>query len=426
MNADQDNEPTGPRQRVLWISTIAFTLLFAVWLMLGVLGIKIREEMSLTPSQFEWLLSVAILAGALPRLNFGIWADRYGGRRMMIYMLLFTAIPTFLLSRATDYVELLICAAGFGLAGNSFTVGIAWNSAWFPNRSKGAALGLFGAGNVGASVTKLLAPTLLAVLPAAGIFGGIIPGGWRCLPVIYSGLLILMAAIVWLGTPSPDRRPGQGRPMAELLAPLRIVRVWRFSLYYVVVFGAYVALAAFLPKYYVDVYSLPLSTAGYLTASFIFPASLLRPLGGWLSDRYGPRRVTYTVFSLLVICFVLLSLPANILPLNATAFCFVMLLVGCGMGIGKASVFKYVPDYFPRDVGAVGGLVGMLGALGGFLLPPAFGMLGRWGGSPQFAFIALLFLTVISLAWLHGAVRAIKNTANTLSRPEIMTVTAKG
>src|SRR4051794_32441272 len=100
--------------------------------MLGVLGIKVREELALTPAQFDWLLAVAILAGALPRLHFGILADKCGGRNMMIGLLLFTAIPTSLLSHATDYVEVLVCAALFGLAGNSFTVGIAWNSAWFP------------------------------------------------------------------------------------------------------------------------------------------------------------------------------------------------------------------------------------------------------------------------------------------------------
>ena len=406
-----ETEPAGPRQRVLWLSTAAFTLLFAVWLMLGVLGIKIRDELQLTPSQFDWLLAVAILAGSLPRLHFGIWADRYGGRRMMTLTLLLTAAPTFWVSRVTSFEELLACAALFGLAGNSFTVGIAWCSAWFPNRTKGTALGVFGAGNVGASVTKFLAPTLLATIPAAGFLGGAIPGGWRFVPVVYAVPLLLMAAAVWFLSPAPDRCPGRGRPLAEVLAPLRHTRVWRLSLYYVVVFGAYVALAAYLPKYYVDVYGLPLATAGYLTALYIFPASLLRPLGGWLSDHYGPRRVTYSVFVVMAASLAVLSVPASVLDLGVWGFTALMFVVGCGMGIGKASVFKYVPDYFPRDVGAVGGLVGMLGALGGFLLPPAFGVLGRWAGSPQAAFAALLLLTLVSLCWLHAVVVRLKATA---------------
>jgi NNP family nitrate/nitrite transporter-like MFS transporter len=404
-----ESEPAGPRLRVLWISTAAFTLLFAVWLMLGVLGIKIRDELNLTPAQFDWLLAVAILAGSLPRLHFGIWADRYGGRFVMTLTLLLTAIPTLLVSRVTSFEELLACSALFGLAGNSFTVGIAWTSAWFPNRSKGTALGVFGAGNVGASATKFLAPALLATIPAAGFLGGAIPGGWRFVPVVYAVLLVLMAAAVWFLCPSPDRRPGRGRPLAETLAPLKHARVWRFSLYYVVVFGAYVALAAYLPKYYVDVYGLSLATAGYLTALFIFPASLLRPLGGWLSDHYGPRGVTYAVFVVMAAALALLSAPTSVLDLGPWGFTALMIVVGCGMGIGKASVFKYVPDYFPNDVGAVGGLVGLLGALGGFILPPVFGALGRWAGSPQAAFVALLVLTLISLAWLHVVVVRIKS-----------------
>jgi len=408
MNTFDESEPSGPRLRVLWLSTFAFTLLFAVWLMLGVLGLKIRTELQLSPLQFEWLLATSILAGSLPRLHFGIWADKYGGRRVMTFTLLLTALPTFWVSQVTSYGELLACAALFGLAGNSFTVGIAWCSAWFPNRTKGTALGVFGAGNVGASVTKFLAPALLTTIPAAGFFGGVIPGGWRFVPVVYSVLLVLMAAAVWFGTPSVDRCPGRGRSMAEVFAPLKHVRAWRLSLYYAVVFGAYVALAAYLPKYYVDVYGLPLATAGYLTALYIFPASLLRPLGGWLSDKFGPRPVTYSVFITMSLTLALLSIPASVLDLGVTGFTALMFIVGCSMGIGKASVFKYIPDYFPRDVGAVGGLVGMLGALGGFVLPPAFGILGRWSGSPQVAFVALLVLTLVSLAWLHGVVRRIK------------------
>jgi MFS transporter, NNP family, nitrate/nitrite transporter len=413
-------EPAGPRQRVLWLSTAAFTLLFAVWLMLGVLGIKIRDELKLSPVQFDWLLAVAILAGSLPRLHFGIWTDRYGGRWMMTLILLLTAFPTFLVSRVTTFEELLACAALFGLAGNSFTIGIAWNSAWFPNRSKGTALGVFGAGNVGASVTKFLAPLLAAIIPATGFLGSAVPGGWRFVPVVYAVLLILMAAVVWLLSPTPDRRPGRGRPLADVLAPLRHVRVWRFSLYYVVVFGAYVALAAYLPKYYVDVYGLPLATAGYLTALFIFPASLLRPLGGWLSDRYGPRPVTCSVFVVMTAALALLSLPTSALDLGVGGFTTLIVVVGCGMGIGKASVFKYVPDYFPQHVGAVGGLVGMLGALGGFILPPAFGAIGRWAEYPQAAFVALLVLTVVSLGWLNAVILRIWATerAQRVSEPK--------
>lgn len=425
----RESDPSGPRLRIMWLSSWAFTALFAVWLMLGVLGLEIKKDTALmlgsgaaaamTPEQikpavesrFEWLLAVAILAGSLPRLNFGIWADKYGGRNMMVLLLLFTAIPTYLVSHATSYEELMACAALFGLAGNAFTIGIAWNSAWFPARLKGTALGVFGAGNVGASGTKLLVilmPSILTVVPVSGYLGGAIPGGWRVVPVIYTVALALTAVAILLACPKVDYVPGKGRPLGEMLAPLRYVRVWRFSLYYVVVFGAYVALSAWLPNYYRNTYGVDLRTAALLTALYIFPASLLRPVGGYLSDRVGPRVVTYGVFLLMALALIPLCLPSGILHLGVFEFTALIVLVGVGMGVGKASVYKYVPNYFPKDVGAVGGLVGALGALGGFILPPVFGAIGRWTGSPQSAFIALLALTVGSLAWLHVVVVRIK------------------
>jgi NNP family nitrate/nitrite transporter-like MFS transporter len=433
----------GPRQRVLWLSTVAFTLLFAVWLMLGVLGLEMKKDTALmlgdsaaglSPEQvkvavqerFEWLLAVAILAGSILRLSFGIWADRCGGRNMMVLLLFITAVPTYWLAHSSSYGQLLICAALFGLAGNSFTVGISWCSAWFPERSKGTALGVFGAGNVGASGTKILViliPSLLTMVPAAGLLGGLIPGGWRVVPVFYSVLLVMMAITLLVACPRPDRKPSKGRPMTEMLAPLKYVRVWRFSLYYVVVFGAYVALSAWLPDFYRTNYFADLPAqdgvrmAALLTALFIFPACLLRPLGGYLSDRFGPRPVTYAMFILMTVATVPLCLPASVLPLSVTAFAGLLFVVGVGMGIAKASVFKYVPNYFPNDVGAVGGLVGMLGALGGFILPKAFGMLGRATGVPQAAFVALLAITLASLVWLHVVVMRIK-AAEKVVEPE--------
>jgi NNP family nitrate/nitrite transporter-like MFS transporter len=251
----------------------------------------------------------------------------------------------------------------------------------------------------------------------------LVPGGWRVVPVIYTLLLVGMAIAIWKIAPPIDWMPGQGRPMREMLDPLKYMRVWRFSLYYVVVFGAYVALSAWLPDYYRTNYfaDLPqkegVRMAALLTALFIFPASLLRPLGGYLSDKFGPRAITYAVFIGMTAATVPLCLPSSVLQLNVWTFTALLLLVGVGMGIGKASVYKYVPNYFPNDVGAVGGLVGMLGALGAFILPKAFGVLGRSTGVPQAAFFALLAITVGSLVWLHLVVLRIK-AAEKVAEPE--------
>lgn len=413
MSVTHAGEPSGPRTRVLWLSTMAFTLMFNVWLMLGVLSIPIKKSLGLSDPEVDWLIAAAILCGALPRLNFGIWADRYGGQRVFVLLLLFCAVPTYLFSRATSYLELLTCALLYGVAGNAFSAGIAWCSAWYPSEHQGTALGVFGAGNVGASGTKLLVlllPGVLTAVPAAGLLGGIVPGGWRFIPALYAVLLVVMAAAIRLLAPHPDRRPGHGRPLAELLAPVRFLRVWRFGLYYVVVFGAYVALSGWLPRFYVDNFGLSLHDAALLTALFIFPASLLRPLGGYLSDRHGPRAVTYAIFIVMTLALVVLSVPDGgylgyRYRLGPWAFAGLTVVIACCMGIGKGSVYKYIPNYFPNDVGAVGGLVGLLGALGGFFLPPLFGALSRWSGAPRTSFVALLVLTAGSLVWLHLVVR---------------------
>lgn len=429
MNSNLESAPDDrARNRILWLSTLAFTLLFAVWLMFGVLGLKLKEDVALMlgdaakgmspaeiqaaiESRFEWLLVVSILAGALPRLMFGIWADAVGGRTLMVGLLLGCAVATLGVSYVTTYPQLLVCAALIGIAGNSFSVGVSWNSAWFPAEKKGTALGIFGAGNVGAAGTKLLVvlvPGVLTLLPVAGYWNGWIPGGWRIIPFLYAGLLVLMAGAILLFCPANDRKPGRGRPLSELLAPLRYVQVWRFSLYYVAVFGAYVALSAWLPSYYVRTYQLSLHSAALLTSLFIFPASLLRPLGGWLSDVYGPRTVTNVVLLGMTLSIVPLCFPRDMLDLSVAAFTACIVLLAVGMGIGKASVFKYIPNYYPKDVGAVGGLVGMLGALGGFVLPKLFGWLGRATAFPQAAFIALLILTVTCFVWLQFAIRAFR------------------
>jgi NNP family nitrate/nitrite transporter-like MFS transporter len=329
----------------------------------------------------------------------------------MTMLLLASALPCYLVSRVHTYQGLIACALLYGLAGNSFSAGIAWNAAWFSRERQGFALGTFGAGNVGASLTKLIGPLLIALVPTAGYLGGLVPGGWRFVPVLYAAMLLVMAAVLWVMAPSPDRRPGSSRSVASMLAPLRVVRVWRFGLYYVVVFGAYVAFSLWLPNYYKTVYGLSLSRATLLTALFIFPASLLRPLGGWLSDRFGARPVTYVVFVTMLLACIPLATPSGWFAANSLgSFVFCVEVLALGMGIGKASVYKYIPEYFPRDVGAVGGLVGTLGALGGFFLPLGFGYLQEATAQPRSCFWIMLALIAWSFAWLHLVVVGIRRT----------------
>ncbi|GAA4891736.1 MFS transporter [Tessaracoccus lubricantis] len=401
--------------RVLTMSTIAFTLMFAVWLMFGILGIPIQKELGLSDEELSWISALAVLNGSMWRLPAGILADRIGGRRVTLFLLFACAIPAYLVSTAQNYAMLLVLAFLVGFAGNLFSVGTAWNSAWHSKQRQGLALGVFGAGNVGASVTKFIGPVLIASTAGSTLFLGI-QGGWRLIPVIYAVLLVITGIVTWVVVPHVDRAPGSAKPVSEMLKPLRNVRVWRFSLYYVAVFGAYVALSAWLPKYYVDNFDIDLAVAGLLTATFIFPASLLRPVGGWMSDRWGARKVMYWTFALMLVTSGILMMPNGHITIvhpdgsetehlryamELPWFVLLVFLLGCAMGFGKAAVFKHIPEYFPDNVGSVGGLVGMLGGLGGFILPPLFAYSKTWSGFPSSTFFVIFILTVICAAWMH-------------------------
>ena len=420
--------------RVLALSTFAFTLMFAVWLMFGVLGIPIQKEFGISDSQLAWLSSVAILNGSIWRLLLGILADRIGGKKVTVVMLLVTSVPAYLLAHIElTYTWLLVLAFFVGFAGNLFSVGIAWNSHWFERNRQGFALGVFGAGNVGASATKFIGPAVIAGTVGGSYLGGIIPGGWRFVPALYAVLLVLTAIAIQLFTPADAENLQISRPLRQMFAPLRYLQVWRFSFYYVIVFGAYVALASWMPKYYVSVYELELQNAALLTALFIFPASLLRPLGGYISDKMGARRLMYGTFLSMLTALLFLAAPFGYIVLNTpdgprevlpyslgvVPFTALLFVVGCSMGIGKAAVFKHIPEYFPNDVGAVGGLVGTLGALGGFLLPPLFVAVREWTGLPQSTFVVLFLLTLAATVWMHVVVVKMLHKASPILKNQI-------
>ncbi len=415
------------RNSVLAMNTFGFTVMFAVWVIFAIVGIAIRKELALGETEFAVLVSLPVLTGSLLRLPMGMATDRFGGRSLFTALLAATAIPLLLLCLATQYWQYLVLGLFIGLAGTSFAVGIAYTSAWFPQRLQGTALGIFGAGNTGASLTKLLAPALMTVIPVGGI--GLVPGGWRFVPFVYAIAVLVAAGIYWTFTYT-DHAHHKRDSLAEMLSPLRHMRVWRFSLYYFLVFGGYVALSLWLPKYYIDVFGLTLKQAALLTALFVFPSGIIRAPGGWLSDRYGARTVMYWVLGVCVVTSFLLTFPDlhlglefprtyasggegprfsfRMTPALFTALVFVL---GIAMGIGKAAVYKHIPHYFPDRVGSVGGLVGVIGGLGGFIMPILFGAMTQATHLPTTTFGFLLLLSIACLTWMHVVVRRMTREA---------------
>jgi NNP family nitrate/nitrite transporter-like MFS transporter len=413
----QEREPEG-RGVALGMSTLAFTVCFAVWTIFSIIGIQIKKDLGLTDTQFGLLIGTPILTGSLIRLLLGVWADQYGGRVVYVVVMLAAAIATWLLTYATDYPTFLLAALGVGIAGGSFAVGIAYVSRWYDQGHQGTALGIFGAGNVGASVTKFVAPFVMVAY------------GWKTVAEVWAIVLAITAIVFWFTTRNDPahaaRRKSGARPdsMATMLEPLKNVQVWRFALYYFFVFGGYVALSLWLPRYLIGVYGLSITSAGMLAVAYSVPASLFRIYGGVLSDRHGARRVMYWTFSVSVLaCFVLSYPPTQYvvkgitgpvsftLEMGLVPFVAVIFVLGFFMSLGKAAVYKHIPIYYPRHVGAVGGVVGLVGGLGGFALPIAFGVLNDLTNIWTSCFALLFLIAVASLAWMHYAIRAMEREA---------------
>ena len=413
-----ENVPRSKQTKALSTSTVAFTVCFAVWTIFSIIGVQIKADLGLNDTQFGLLVGTPILTGSLSRIVLGIWADQYGGRIIYFLVMISAAMATFLLSFVDTYIMTLVAALGVGLAGGSFAVGITYVSTWYPKSKQGTALGIFGVGNVGAAVTTFVAPFVMVAF------------GWHAVAQVWASVLVVTAILFWLLTeddPNLQHRKSEGlkhRSIREQLEPLRHIQIWRFSIYYFFVFGAFVALALWLPRYLVGVYDLDIKTAGILTAFYAVPASLFRAYGGHLSDQYGARSIMYLTFGVSVVCTFLLAYPetdylihgiegpiAFSTRMGLIPFVILIFILGFFMSLGKAAVYKHIPVYYSDHVGAVGGLVGMVGGLGGFFLPIAFGVMNDLTGIWTSCFMLLFLIVAVALLWMHFAIRQMERAA---------------
>lgn len=388
---------------VLSVSTFAFAICFAVWMIFSVIGVPIKQQLGLNETEFGLLASTPVLTGALTRLPLGLWGDRFGGRIVFFFVMVSTIIPIYLIQFATEYWHFLVVGLFVGLAGGSFSVGIAYCARWFEPSRQGFAMGIFGAGNAGAALTNFVAPAIVA------------GWGWQMVPNAYAGAMLVTAIVFWMFSyHDPAHKVAAHVTFADQLRTLRDPRVWKYCQYYSIVFGGYVALALWMTKYYVSEYGFSLQLAALLAAAFSLPGGVLRALGGWFSDRYGAHKVTWWVMWVSWICLFILSYPETSftvqtvngprtfdLHLNPWLFTALMFTVGVAWAFGKASVFKYISDEFPRDIGAVSGIVGLVGGLGGFILPILFGALVDLTGVRSSCFMLLYGITWVSLIWMY-------------------------
>lgn len=398
----------GQATSVLISSTFAFTICFAVWMMFAVLGIPIKVQLSLSETQFGLLAAMPVLTGSLVRVPLGIWTDRFGGRIVLFLLMLSTVIPIWLMTYATAYWHFLVLALFVGVAGGSFSVGTPYVARWFPKKRQGFAMGVFGAGNSGSALTKFVAPALIAA-----------SGSWMIVPRVYAVAMLVTAILFWLFSASDPAHTVKSKTgFRDQLVMLKDPRVWRYCQYYSVVFGGYVGLALWMTQYYIGEYGFDIKLAALLAACFSLPGGVLRALGGWISDKYGAYKTTWWVMWVCWVAFFILSYPQTLFTvstvdgpqsfsLGLTPWTFTALLftVGVAMAVGKASVFKFIADEFPDNIGAVSGIVGLAGGLGGFLLPVLFGMAVDLTGVRTSCFMLLYGTVCVSLVWMHFSFR---------------------
>jgi len=355
----------------LALATFSMTVGFAVWSLLSPLGPLFRQQWGLSATETGVLVAVPVVLGSIARIPLGIVTDRFGGRPVLTVFLYVLAVPLVLAGLAGGFWSLLGVAFVLGVAGAVFAIGVPFVARWFPPERQGMALGIYGMGNIGTAVAALVAP------PVAGAFGWPF-AFWVFVPVVLAmGTFVLLFA-----RDAPGVRPSV--TLAQRLAPLRRPMAWLLSLFYFLTFGGFVAISVYLPTFLVDAFGLERGDAAARAAGFAVLATLTRPVGGALADRWGGAPVLNATFLIVALLPIILAFQPGIV-LITVAF----LGMAAALGLGNGAVFKLVAETFPRETGTVTGLVGAAGGLGGFFPPILMGLVRDATGAYAIGFMLL-------------------------------------
>lgn len=367
--------------KALFLSTTAFAVSFAVWGLIAALAPTFTQIYTLTATQKSVMIALPVLLGSLGRIGAGMLADRFGGKRVMAALLVLSAVPAVAIGFSTSYNQLLVFGLLLGIGGTTFPVGVGFTSRWFAPEKQGTALGIYGMGNIGQSIAVFFAPVLAAQF-----------GDWRVVFFVFAAVTLVWGVIFYLLAEN-DTTTARPRSLAEMIAPLkRSSTAWVLSLFYFLTFGGFVALALYMPTFLREIFNLTPTDAGARTAGFVVLATLMRPVGGSLSDKIGGAKVLIFVFAAIAALSLLLSF-SSIVPFTIGA-------LGCAaaLGLGNGAVFKLVPQFFPKETGTVTGLVGAFGGLGGFFPPIELGLVKDATNSYLLGFVLLSAFSLCCLA----------------------------
>ncbi len=375
----------------LTLATGAFALCFAVFGTMSAMMPLLSKQMHLTSLQKSIAVAVPVLLGSLGRIPLGMLTDRFGGRIVFSVVMVLSIIPAFLMGTAADYTHLLIYGFFIGVALASFSVGVGFVSGWFSAERQGAALGVYGAGNIGQSLAAFGSPFIAA---AAGMRWGF----WTF------GVLLTVWLVVFSLLARNAPRKGGVKSFADVVRPLGDSRSWILSLYYFLTFGGFVAMGVYLPIFLTEMFKLTPQDAGLRTAGFIVLATVMRPIGGTLADKVGGRAILLWVFPFTAGMAIFLAFP------TMATVTIGALGMAAAIGLGNGAVFKLVPEYFPNSVGSVTGLVGAAGGLGGFFPPLVLGFVKQETGSFVIGFVLLgiFALCCLWVVWRAPLIRMTK------------------
>jgi NNP family nitrate/nitrite transporter-like MFS transporter len=389
-NSSQTAAPSGNTLQLV-LATGAFAICFAVFGSVSAMMPILKKNLGLGPVQVSVALAIPVLLGSLGRIPLGMLTDRHGGRLMFSVVMASSIVPALMMGFVAAYWQLIVCGFFIGVALASFSVGVGFVSGWYPPEKQGAALGIYGAGNVGQSLASFGSPLLAAAL-------GVRWGFWTF------GVLLLawLAFFRFKARNAPRHAPA--KPFSAAIKPLRDAKSWVLSLYYFLTFGGFVAMAIYLPTFLTEMFKLTPGDAGLRTAGFVVLATAMRPIGGILADRVGGRKILLWVFPVTAAMAVFLACPMIV------TFTIGALGMAAAIGLGNGAVFKLVPEYFPQSVGAVTGLVGAAGGLGGFFPPLVLGAVWQATGSftPGFALLALFAIVCFVIILKSGSKPDIK------------------
>jgi NNP family nitrate/nitrite transporter-like MFS transporter len=398
------DRPVERAQRTPWVmlavATVGFAVNFWAWALLSPLGPLFRTQGTLgrlTESDVALLVAVPVLVGSLGRIPVGALTDRFGGRVMFPLVTAATIVPILFIGffGLDSYGALLVGGFFLGIGGTAFAVGVPFVSAWFPPERKGLAVGIFGAGMGGTAISALTTVKLYS------------NAGHRVPFLITAGTLAGYAVLAWLVLrDAPNRRPAQGSFVSRLVSNAKLPISWQACILYAVAFGGYVAFSVYLPSYLKTAYDLDAADAANRMAGFVIVAVVMRPVGGWLSDRFGPVPVLAVCYGIVVVAAAVAATTPLLEHIGTAAFLSMAAALGGGSGATFALVAK-VTD--PARVGGVTGLVGAAGGLGGFVPPLIMGYV--YGHTDSYG-IGLALLSVTAALTLLLTVTIVRRTAN--------------